>query len=167
MKKLLWILFLAFGSMVAAQNFKARIANTLPASDPFILQNGPTNWAVEWVEIGTNTSAAAPYTFIGNQAAKDAYIASTFLVWSNWNARTGGVFLVNLQTSNDLWQISNNLATLQNLYSSNVLFMFTVATNRPAVTFTNGNLTISNQIVTLSRLFNQLAPALKLLYKGD
>lgn len=167
MKKLLWILFLALGSIVTAQNFKARVANTLPATDPYIQDNGPTNWAVEWVDIGTNTSASAPYIFIGNQAARDAFISARVIPWSNWNANTAGEFKVFLGRSNDLFQISNNLSTLRNLYQSNVDFVFTVATNRPAVTFTNGNLIISNQIVTLSRLFNQLAPALKLLYKGD
>jgi hypothetical protein len=80
------------------------------------------------------------------------------IVYNNWYANVRAA---------EAGVLATNIATLRNLYTSNALFMGMVATNRNAVVFTNNNLNVSNQIVTLSRILNQLGPLLKDLYKGD
>lgn len=141
------------------QNWKARMYSTYPAGDPYIIAGGPTNWAAEWVEIGTNLTASAPYIFVGNNAARDSFIAARLPTWQSWKTNVFDV-QVTLAESNRLLQISQNLALLNNLYQTNIAFMGLVATNRPAVTVT----VLSNQTVTVTRILNQIAPLLKDLY---
>jgi hypothetical protein len=76
------------------------------------------------------------------------------IVYSNWYA---GV------KAGEAGVLVTNMATLRNLYASNVVFMGLVATNRPAVT----PVVLSNQTVTVTRILNQLGPLLRDLYKGD
>lgn len=144
---------------VDAANWKVRTYATVPADDPYLVAGGPTNWGAEWVDIGTNVSASAPYTFVGDDLSRSNWVAARIAAWRTWRTNVYEVQQASIE-SNRVFVLNQNLATLNNLYQTNVVFMGLVATNRPAVTVT----VLSNQTVTVTRILNQIGPLLRDLY---
>lgn len=147
MKILLALLCLC--STAYSQNWAVRTYATVSTNDPFRVQGGPTNWASEWKNIGTNlvvtsnsikTAAWPFYSFIGNDAAKASWISTRQGTYGTWwtntfnPAETNSVFLAR---SNVTWMIGQ-----RDLLRSNAYFW---STNRTI----QNTLTLSNQLQTL------------------
>lgn len=160
MKRLCLLLLLPVS--LFAQNWSAQMYQTISTNDSLRVLGIPTNWPALWRDIGTNTTAASPFVFVGNATAKSNFIAARIGAYQNWRTNTYDPqdFLTQ---SNITFTITNNIATLQNLFTSNSVFLFTVQTNQAAVT----TLTLSNQTVILSRLINRIGKMLQDQYRGD
>lgn len=159
MKKLLLLLPVLFAASAMAEFWKVRMYSTYPLDDPYLVAGGPTNWGAEWQVMGPFDIVTAPYVSVGNDLSKSNFISARIGAWKTWRTNTFDVQTATIE-SNRVLAINQNLATLNNLYQTNVVFMGLVATNRPAVTVT----VLSNQTVTVTRILNQIGPLLKDLY---
>lgn len=141
--RILILILILIGRPTHAQNWAVRTYATVTNTDPYIVQGGPTNWSAEWRNIGTNLTATAPFSFVGNDAARGAWISARIGAFNTWKSATfdpADNLSRTLVTSNKTWLIQQ-----RDLERSNLWWL---QTNRQVQTL----LTLSNQVQSLTRL---------------
>lgn len=138
-----YLLLLCLCASASAQNWAVKTYAVVPVTDPYRVAGGPTNWVAEWKPIGTNLTANAPFSFVGNDTAKANWISARIGAFNTWKTTTfdpAENLSRTLTTSNKTWLIQQ-----RDLERSNVWWL---STNRTV----QSTLTLSNQVSSLLRL---------------
>lgn len=148
------------GSSILAQNWAARMYESVSVDDPLRQLNIPTNW-MTWINIGDKTNVQYPLVFVGDLNAREQFQQIRYSEYTNWY-QTVWIPFDALQKSNNNFTVTNNIGVLNLLFNANANFVDLVNSGT-----TIGPVLQSNQVVRSARILKQLEPILKNLYLGE